>query len=155
MVFGKLVAGAWLGVLVLIEAYSALLWVAASVGLTETAASLAAVATILVSIGAIGVTARRVWRQGRRVGRAITTVLGLDEKLDEHRDESRRQWERQEQANEAIEERTARLELVLEAHGRSEAAAIRGVVAGVQSPVRPRPSRATDPDPQERTGWRE
>lgn len=155
MVFGKVVAGAWLAMWVLIEAYSGLLWVAASIGLTETAASLAAIATILVSVGAIGVALRRVWRQGRRVGRAITTVLGLDEKLDEHRDESRRAWERQVLANEALEERTARLELVLEAHGQSEAAAIRGAVEAVQSPVRPRPSRSTDPDPQERTGWRE
>jgi hypothetical protein len=121
--------------------------------LTETAASLAAVATIVVSVGAIGVAVRKLWRQGRRIGRAITTVLGLDEKLDEHRDESRKAWERQVQVQEALEERTERLERTMAVYGQQERAAVRGALEAVASPVAPRPARATDPPV--RTGWRE
>jgi hypothetical protein len=153
-VFGaKFFAGAWLGLWALVEAYAVLARVAAAVGLTETAASLAAVATIVVSVGAIGVAVRKLWRQGRRVGRAITTVLGLDEKLDEHRDESRKAWERQVQAQEALEERTERLERTMAVYGQQERAAVRGALEAVASPVAPRPARATDPPV--RTGWRE
>lgn len=153
-VFGaKILAGLWLGVWALVEAYTALVWVAAAVGLTEAAASLAAIATILVSVGAIGVAVRKLWRQGRRVGRAITTVLGLDEKLDEHRDESRLAWERQVQANESLEERTERLERVMAVYGQQERAAVRGALEAVATPVAPRPPRASDP--AVRTGWRE
>jgi hypothetical protein len=152
----KVLAATWVAGWLVVEAYTWLVWLVGLGGLKETAANLAAVATILVSVGAIGVALRRGWRQVKRIGQAITTVLGLDEKLDQHRDESRLAWQRMEERQESLEERTERLERTLAVYGETAAAEVRGALKAVATPVAPRPARATDPDPaDERVFFRE
>lgn len=126
--------GGWLATAVVLAAWQALTTVYADfLGLYGLAATLAAVATIVTSLGVIGLAVRRVVRMLARAGNAITVVLHLDKELAAHLAESERHWSATAERLDQGDRRMASIEHVLDTLALAERAAVRGALEAVQT----------------------
>lgn len=148
----KLAGGVWLATVGAAAAWQGIITIYGEfIGLYGIAATMAALTTIVTSLGILGMASRRCYRWCRRTGAALRAILKLDEKFDEHRAESRTHWKSTSERFDAGDERMNRIEGrvdnvagVLDALAKAERAAVRGAIDAVGSEM-----------PPPRDGWRE